>query len=79
MAARTGAEFLAGLRDERRLWLGDRRVVDVTTDPDLAGAAASMAGLFDLQHERPDVCLIPDPETGEPINASHMIPRSRHD
>ena len=26
-----------------------------------------------------DDCLIPDPETGEPINVSHMIPRSRDD
>jgi len=79
MAARTGEQFLAGLRDQREVWLGGHRVADVTKDVALSGAAKSMAGFFDLQHERPAVCLIPDPETGEPINASHMIPRSRDD
>ena len=74
MAARTGEQFLAGLRDHREIWLGDHRVADVTTDPALAGAARTMAGLFDLQHAAAETCLIPDPETGEPINASHMIP-----
>jgi 4-hydroxyphenylacetate 3-monooxygenase oxygenase component len=79
MGARTGEQFLAGLRDKREIWLGDRRVPDVTTDPALAGAARTMAGLFDLQHREAATCLIPDEETGEPINASHMIPRSRED
>ncbi|HXU25275.1 MAG TPA: 4-hydroxyphenylacetate 3-hydroxylase N-terminal domain-containing protein [Tepidiformaceae bacterium] len=79
MAARTGAQFLAGLRDERRIWVDGRRVTDVTTDHAFAGAAKSMAGLFDLQHAESDTCLIPDEQTGEPINASHMIPRSRED
>lgn len=79
MAARTGEQFLAGLRDGREIWLGDHRVADVTMDPDLAGAAKTMAELFDLQYAESETCLIPDPETGEPINASHMIPRSRAD
>jgi 4-hydroxyphenylacetate 3-monooxygenase oxygenase component len=79
MSARTGQQFLAGLRDGRTVWLGDHRVADVTADPDLSGAARSMAALFDLQHAEPETCLIPDPETGEQVNASHMIPRSRDD
>lgn len=79
MGARTGKQFLEGLRDDRVLWLGDERVEDVTQHPDLAGAAQAMAGLFDLQHERADVCLEPDPETGELVNVSHMIPRSKED
>ena len=41
------------------------------------GGAESLADLFDRQHEFADECLMPDPETGEPINVSHMIPRSR--
>ncbi len=45
----------------------------------MSGAAHAIAAVFDLQHERADVCLMPDPETGEPINVSHMIPRSRAD
>ena len=79
MAARTGAQFLAGLRDSRGLWLGDERITDPASHPALAGAAQAIADVFDLQHAAADVCLMPDPETGEPINVSHMIPRSRTD
>ena len=79
MAVRTGQEFLVGLRDSREVWLADGRVADVATDPALRGAANALAGLFDLQHDRATECQMPDPETGEPINASHMIPRSRDD
>ncbi len=79
MPARTGDEFLAGLKDDRRIWVGDERVRDVAGHPAFAGAARSVAALFDLQHEAASVCLMPDPETGEPINVSHVIPRSRED
>lgn len=79
MAARTGEQFLSGLRDDREIWLGDERVKDVTVHPALAGGACTMAGLFDLQQREAATCLMPDPETGEPINVSHMIPRSRED
>src|SRR6185436_19734283 len=57
----------------------DRRVADVTVAPELAGAARSLAELFDLQHREAATCLAPDPDTGEPINVSHVIPRSRAD
>src|SRR5205823_14878221 len=35
--------------------------------------------LFDLRYADAQTCLTPDPETGEPINVSHMIPRSPDD
>ena len=79
MPARTGEQFLRGLRDQREVWLGGERVTDPASHPALSGAAHAIAAVFDLQHERADVCLMPDPETGEPINVSHMIPRSRAD
>ena len=80
MAARTGDQFLDGLRNrQRRLWLGDQPVADVTAHPALAGAAGTLAGIFDRQHEYAGECLMPDPETGEPINISHLIPRSVDD
>jgi 4-hydroxyphenylacetate 3-monooxygenase len=79
VAARTGAQFLRGLKDSRELWLGDVRVGDPTAHPALAGAAHALAAVFDLQYEAADVCLMADPETGEPINISHIIPRSRAD
>jgi len=80
MAARAGEQFLGRLRStKRQLWLEGERVDDVTTHPALAGAARTIAGVFDRQHAFPDECLTPDPETGEPINIGHMIPRSVDD
>src|SRR5690606_9182094 len=53
MAARTGKEFLEGLR--RRpptIYLNGERVKDPTTHPATAGIARSIAELYDLQHRR---------------------------
>jgi 4-hydroxyphenylacetate 3-monooxygenase oxygenase component len=80
MAARTGEQFLAGLRSRpREIWVDGERIGDVTAHPKLAGAARSLASIFDRQHAYPDECLVPDPETGEQIGISHMFPRSRDD
>lgn len=79
MPARTGEEFLKGLRGNREIWLGSEKVTDIVDHPAFAGAARGLAGIFDLQHKYADDCLMPDPETGEKINATHMIPRSKDD
>lgn len=80
MSARTGEEFLKGLQARpREVWFGAERVDDVTTHPATASPARSMAAVFDRQHAYADECLMPDPETGESINVSHMIPRSKED
>lgn len=77
--ARSGKEYISGLRDNREVWLGGRKLGDVTTEPAFQGALRSMAGLFDLQHEEADAMLVPNPDSDEPMNASHLIPRSRED
>jgi 4-hydroxyphenylacetate 3-monooxygenase oxygenase component len=59
--------------------LNGERVTDVTAHPALRAAARSVAALFDLQHAEPNLCLMPNPDTGEPMNVSHLIPRSRED
>ena len=79
MPARTGKQFLKGLRGAREVWVDGERVSDVVDHPKLSGAAHALAEVFDLHHEHAEVCLMPDPETGEPIPVSHMIPRSRED
>jgi aromatic ring hydroxylase len=77
MPARNGEAYLKQLKSTRReLWLGGERVDDVTEHPALAGGAQSIADYYDLQFEYPDELLTPDPETGEEINISHMVPRS---
>ena len=79
MPARTGKQFLNGLHGDREVWVEGKRVQDVVSHPAFAGAAQSLADVFDLQHARAAECLVADPETGEPINVSHLIPRSRAD
>jgi len=77
MPARHGKQFLDGLRrTTRQLWVEGERVDDVTAHPALAGGAQTIASIFDRQYAFPDDCLTPDPETGEPVNIGHLIPRS---
>jgi 4-hydroxyphenylacetate 3-monooxygenase len=78
MGARTGSQFLEGLRKTRReIWVDGERIDDVTTHPKLKGGAESLAAMFDRQHAYAAECLYKDPQTGEPTNVSHMIPRSK--
>src|SRR6188472_3925882 len=80
MGARTGAQFLEGLRRTRReIWVDGERIADVTAHPRLRGGAESLAAMFDRQHEFAGECLFADRESGAPTNVSHMIPRSRDD
>jgi len=79
MAARTGKEFLAGLRTPREVWVNGEKVADVASHPAFAGAARTLAEIFDLQHEARELCLMRDPETEEAVNVSHLIPRSKED
>ena len=40
MTIRTGAQFIAGLKDTREVWYDGRRVDDVTTFPQFRAAVA---------------------------------------
>lgn len=77
--ARNGKDYLAGIASAREVWLNGERVSDVTQHPHLRNAAEMMATLYDLQHEAAADCLVRNPDTGKPMNASHIIPRSRED
>ncbi|NOX49571.1 MAG: 4-hydroxyphenylacetate 3-hydroxylase [Gammaproteobacteria bacterium] len=79
MPARTGAQFLKGLQGDREVWLDGEQVTNVVEHTSLSGAAHALAEVYDLQHEHADCCLMPDPETGENINVSHLIPHSVED
>jgi aromatic ring hydroxylase len=52
MPARTGRDYLEGLRaQDREVWLDGERVSDVTTHPGLRGGAKAVAALYDMQHD----------------------------
>ena len=82
MAARTGAQYLAGLRARRtEVWLRGERVGDVTTHPGLAGGARAIASLYDLQSDPAyrDAMTFDCPDAGDRLGLSFIIPRSRED
>ena len=52
MPARTGQQYIDGLRtQEREVWLGGERVRDVTKHKGLAGGVRAIAHLYDMQHD----------------------------
>ena len=82
MPARTGAEYLAGLRERQtEVWMRGKRVADVTSHPGLANGARAIASLYDLQcdpaHRRRHDLHRPD--SGDALGLSFIIPRSRED
>ncbi len=78
MGARSGPQFLEGLRKtQREIWVDGEKIADVTSHPKLRGAAESLAAYFDRQHAHADECLFESPHSGQPISVSHMIPQTR--
>src|SRR5881275_2781888 len=80
MPARTGQQYIDGLRaQEREVWLGGERVRDVTKHQGLAGGVRAIAQLYDMQHEPAirDVMTFASPTTGEPVGRSFDMPATR--
>jgi len=80
MPARTGKQYINGLREqEREVWLGGERVRDVTKHKGLAGGVRAIAGLYDMQHdaELHPVMTYPSPSSGEPVGRSFDTPTTQ--
>src|SRR2546421_239979 len=80
MPARTGQQYIDGLREqEREVWLGGERVRDVTTHKGLAGGVRAIANLYDMQHdpEIREVMTFASPSTGEPVGRSFDMPKTK--
>ena len=78
MGIRTGKELLESLRDDRALFIDGERVADVTTDPRFAGAARSLADLYDMQHDPvlAQRMTFASPVDGAPVGLAFIEPRS---
>jgi 4-hydroxyphenylacetate 3-monooxygenase len=80
MPARTGRQYLNGLREQdREVWLRGERVKDVTTHPGLAGGAAAIASLYDMQCDpkyRDEMTYV-SPTTGDRVGLSFILPRTQ--
>lgn len=80
MPARTGKQYLEKLKNDRReIWLDGELVQDITTHPQLKGGAESIAHLYDLQHQHPEIMLTESPTTGNKVGTSFMFPKSKED
>ena len=82
MPARTGAEYIANLKENGpEVYLHGERVKDVTTHPALRGGVASLARLYDMQHNpaiRDEMTYV-SPTTGDRVGTSFIIPRTMED
>ena len=82
MPARTGAEYIAGLkRNHPEIYMNGERVKDVTTHPALRNGAETMAKLYDLQHDPAfkGEMTYTSPTTGDPVGMSFITPRTIED
>src|SRR5260370_37072179 len=80
MPARTGQQYIDGLRDqEREGWVGGERVRDVPKHKGLAGGVRAIACPYDMQHdaELRGVMTYPSPSTGEPVGRSFDNPTTQ--
>jgi len=79
MPARTGKQYIAGLKERpREVWIDGERVQDVTTHPALRNGVRSVAALYDMQHdlELREEMTYASPTTGHPVGLSFLMPRS---
>src|SRR3984957_4945540 len=80
MPARTGQQYIDGLRaQEREVWLGGERVRDVTRHPGLSGGVKAIARLYDMQHDPAlkKVMTYKSPHSGERVGRSFANPKTR--
>src|ERR1051325_11409130 len=81
MGIRTGRAFLESMRDGRQIWIDGELVKDVTTDPRFAGAAQSMAELYDMQDDPAlsERMTFASPSSGERVGMSFIVPKTVDD
>ena len=79
MPARTGLEYVAGLKQRAaEVYIAGERVKDVTSHPALGNAVHTLASLYDMQHDLGlmDEMTYVSPSTGDRVGLSFIIPRT---
>jgi 4-hydroxyphenylacetate 3-monooxygenase len=77
MPARTGAEYIEGLRDRAaEVYIHGEQVKDVTTHPALQNGVRTVATLYDMQHDPAwrEEMTYDSPTTGERVGLSFITP-----
>jgi 4-hydroxyphenylacetate 3-monooxygenase oxygenase component len=75
MGIRTGTEYREGLKDGRMIYVNGERVKDVTAYPPFQRIIATLASLYDLQHNRAHQALLTyrSPKTRDLVSLSFLI------
>src|SRR5438128_3910390 len=82
MPARTGEEYITGLRERAAaVYICGEQVKDVTMHPDCRNGVRAVASLYDMQHDPAlqDVMTYVSPTTGDQVGLSFIIPRTIQD
>jgi aromatic ring hydroxylase len=72
MAARRGQEYVESLRKRPpTVYLGGRRIEDVTVEPLFEEPIRAIAEQYDMQHDPAyrDIATYPSPTTGAPVSS----------
>ena len=76
---RNGKDYLASLRDGRRIRLGSELVTDVTTHPAFRNTAQSFARIYDLKRSAEHADYMSYEEDGQRYSAWFKVPKSKED
>src|ERR1700687_2472180 len=82
MAARSGQEYIDSLKKRPpTVFLGGRRITDVTAEPLFQEPIRAIAEQYDMQMDPAyrDIMTYASPSTGEPVSTSFLVPRTRED
>ncbi len=79
MGARTGAQYIAGLKDGRRIHVNGDLVRDVTEYPGFRGVINELARHYDRHHEPElrDKLTFASPKDGKPVSNSFLVADNR--
>jgi 4-hydroxyphenylacetate 3-monooxygenase len=75
----TGEEYLASIRDGRRVYIGGEPVEDVTTHPAFRNAARSFAMIYDRKRAPENRDVMTCEEDGDTFSTYFLLPRTRED
>jgi anthranilate 3-monooxygenase (FAD)/4-hydroxyphenylacetate 3-monooxygenase len=82
MAARSGQEYIDSLKKRPpTVFLGGRRITDVTAEPLFQEPIRAIAEQYDMQMDPAyrDVMTYASPTSGAPVSSSFLVPYSRED
>ena len=82
MPARSGQAYVESLKKNAPcVYLGGRRVPDVTAEPIFQEPIRAIAEQYDMQLDPAyrDIMTYTSPSTGEPVSTSFLVPRTRED